>query len=213
MQQELGVDLTQSVSRVVRESSRLASCFWCETLHRAALPLSVCPRCIERYRLRGFPMGLLGMDGPFPLTDEAIDDALLRTSPGNYALGYMEDGVFVVFYVGRSDVDVRRRLHDWVGTPSRYERYAPSTRAACGTRLRGFPPLDTPALDRVGMGVDSGYTRFAYSYTPTAHAAFAEECRNYHDFGASRGLDNETHPVPMPGSSAECPAQHRWSAE
>jgi hypothetical protein len=153
-------------------------------------------------------MGLLGMNGPYPLTDAAIDEALLRTSPGNYALGYMDGTAFVVFYVGRSDSDVRRRLHDWVGTPSRYERYAPSTWASCGSRLRGFPPLDTPALDHVGMDVDSSYTRFAYSYTPSAHAAFAEECRNYHDFGASRGLDNETHPVPMRGSSTECPAQH-----
>jgi hypothetical protein len=154
-------------------------------------------------------MGLLGMNGPYPLTDEAIDEALLRTSPGNYALGYMDDGAFVVFYVGRSDSDVRRRLHDWVGTPSRYEKYAPSTRAPCASRVRGFPLLDTPAFDQVGMNVDSSYTRFAYSYTPSADAAFAEECRNYHDFGASHGLDNETHPVAMPSSPVECPALHR----
>jgi hypothetical protein len=153
-------------------------------------------------------MGLLGMDGPYPLTDEAIDEALLRTSPGNYALGYMEDAVFVVFYVGRSDADLRRRLHDWVDAPSRYERYAPGTKAACGSRLRGFPPLDTPFLDRVGMGVDSSYTRFAYHYAPSAHVAFTEECRNYHDFGANHGLDNETHPVPTLGSSAVCPSHH-----
>jgi hypothetical protein len=56
------------------------------------------------------------------------------------------------------------------------------------------------------MGVDSSYTRFAYSYARSAHTAFAEECRNYHDFGANHGLDNETHPIPMRGSSAECPA-------
>jgi len=153
-------------------------------------------------------MGLLHMNGPYPLTDEAIDEALLRTSPGNYALGYMDGDAFVVFFVGRSDSDLRLRLHDWVGTPSRYERYAPSTRAPCGTRVRGFPLLDTPAFDHVGMDVDSGYTRFAYSYTPSAQAAFTEECRNYHDFGANHGLDNETHPVAMPGSPAECPAQH-----
>jgi hypothetical protein len=59
------------------------------------------------------------------------------------------------------------------------------------------------------MGVDSSYTRFAYSYTRSAHTAFAEECRNYHDFGANHGLDNETHPIPTRGSSAECPALHR----
>jgi hypothetical protein len=209
MHRQLGSDFTQSTSTVDPGASRLSSCFWCEELHRAALSLSVCPRCVEAYRVRNFPLGLLGMNGPYPLTDEAIDEVLLRTSPGNYALGYMDDASFVVFYVGRSDADVRRRLHDWVGTPSRYERYAPSTKAACRSRLGGFPPLDSPALDRVGMGVDSSYTRFAYHYTPSAHAAFTEECRNYHDFGANRGLDNETHPVPMPGSPAECPAIHR----
>ena len=149
-------------------------------------------------------MGLLGMNGPYPLTDEAIDEALLQTSPGNYALGYMDGADFVVFYVGRSDSDVKRRLHGWVGAPSRYERYAPSMKAPCRSRLGGVLPLDTPALDRVGMGVDSSYTRFAYSYTSSAHAAFDKECRNYHDFGASRGLDNELHPVPMSGSSAAC---------
>ena len=149
-------------------------------------------------------MGLLEMNGPYALTDETIDETLIRTSPGNYALGYMDGAAFVVFYVGRSDSDVKERLHGWVGAPSRYERYAPSTQAACGSRLRGPLPLGTPALDRVGVGVDSSYTRFAYSYTPSAQAAFEKECRNYHDFGARAGLDNEVHPVPMPGGSPEC---------
>ena len=140
-------------------------------------------------------MGLLGMSGPYPLTDEAIDAALIRTSPGNYALGYMDGTAFVVFYVGRSDSDLNQRLHGWVDAPSRYERYAPSTRASCGTRLRGPLPLDTPALDHVGMGVDSSYTRFAYSYAPSAEAAFEKECQNYDDFGGSGGLDNAARPV------------------
>jgi len=154
-------------------------------------------------------MGLLEMNGPYPLTDAAIDETLIRTSPGNYALGYMDGTAFVVFYVGRADSDVKDRLHGWVGTPSRYERYAPSTKASWTSHLGRLPPLDTPSLGRVGMGVDSSYTRFAYSYTPSADAAFEKECRNYHDFGASRGLDNEAHPVPMPGSSAECLAHGR----
>lgn len=203
-----GGDFEDFAVKIVREASAQASCFWCEALHRAAHPLSVCPRCVAGQRAKTFPLGLLGMEGPYPLTDAAIDEALLRTAPGNYALGYMEDAVFVVFYVGRSDADLRTRLHDWVGAPSRYERYAPSTRAPFGSRLRGFPPLDTPALDAVGMDVDSSYTRFAYSYTSSAHAAFTEECRNYHDFGASRGLDNERHPVPLQGSPAQCPEHH-----
>jgi hypothetical protein len=59
------------------------------------------------------------MAGPYPLSDEAIDEALKRTSAGNYALGYMDGDAFNVFYVGRSDTDLRQRLHEWVGMPSR----------------------------------------------------------------------------------------------
>ena len=149
-------------------------------------------------------MGSLEMSGSYPLNDEAIDAMVSRTSPGNYALGYMEDATFMVFYVGRSDSDVKRRLHEWVGTPSRYEKYAPSTRAAWGSRPRRHLPQGVPALDRVGIAVDSSYTRFAYSYAPSAKAAFEKECRNYHYFGARDGLDNAVHPVATPGSSGEC---------
>jgi hypothetical protein len=150
------------------------------------------------------PMGSLEMNGSYPLNDEAIDEMMSRTSAGNYALGYMDGTTFMVFYVGRSDSDVRRRLHEWVGAPSRYERYAPSTKAAWGSRPRGYLPPGAPALDRVGIGVESSYTRFAYSYAPSAEAAFEKECRNYDDFGGSDGLDNEAPPVPTPGRSGEC---------
>jgi hypothetical protein len=149
-------------------------------------------------------MGSLEMSGSYPLDEETIDEAVSRTSPGNYALGYLDGTTFMVFYVGRSDADVRRRLHEWVGAPSRYERYAPSTRAAWGFRQRGRFPQGAPVLEGVGMGVDSRYTRFAYSYAPSAEAAFEKECRNYHDFGGSDALDNEVHPMPTPGHSGEC---------
>ena len=62
-------------------------------------------------------MRSLKMSASFPLSDEAIDDTMTRTSPGNYALGYMLNNIFRVFFVGRSDSDVRRRLHEWVGMP------------------------------------------------------------------------------------------------
>jgi hypothetical protein len=64
-------------------------------------------------------------------------------------------------------------------------------------------------LGRVGIGVDSSYTRFAYSYARSAEAAFEKECRNYHEFGANGGRDNEAHPVSTPGSSGECLAHDR----
>ena len=136
----------------------------------------------------------LGLSGSHPLNDQVIDELLTRTSPGNYALGFMVDAAFIVFYVGRSDSDVRHRLHEWVGRPSRYDRYAPSAKAAWASRRGGPMPLSAPALGRVGASADSSYTHFAYSYAPSAEAAFAEECRNYEEFGSRGELDNELHP-------------------
>jgi hypothetical protein len=125
-------------------------------------------------------MRSLEMRGSYPLSDQAIDNALTRPSPGNYALGYMEDNTFKVFFVGRSDADVRKRLHEWVGMPSRYEKYASPAKAS--------------------WNADSSYTRFAYSYAPSAEAAFEKECRNYDDFGGNCELDNERRPTQALGA-------------
>ena len=174
------------------------SCTLCRKLHPVEDLLEfnpVCPSCAGRY-----PVGSLEMKGSYPLSNEAIDGAVTRRSAGNYALGYLNGDVFMVFYVGRSDSDVKQILHDWVGMPSRYKTYAPSFKAACGSRHRGPLPFDVPALARVGMNVDSSYTRFAFSYARSAEAAFEEECRNYHDFGGGEGLDNESAPRATPGS-------------
>jgi hypothetical protein len=145
---------------------------------------------MERYST----MRSLEMNGSFPLSDEAIDETLTRISPGNYALGYMDGDTFSVFYVGRSDSDVRQRLHEWVGMPSRNENHASSAKAAWGLRRRGQLPVDAPALGRVGNS-ESGYTRFAYSFARSAEEAYAQEWRNYDAFGGRHGLDNETRPV------------------
>jgi hypothetical protein len=145
---------------------------------------------------RHFPMGSLEMSGSYPLTDAAIDEMLNRAAPGNYALGYLDGDTFLVFYVGRSDSDVRHRLHEWVGAPSSSGRYASSNKAAWGVHRRrcGLMPLDGVAQGRVGADADSSYTRFAYSYAPSADEAFAKEWRNYDDFGGNGGLDNPTPP-------------------
>lgn len=140
-------------------------------------------------------MGPLQMSGSFPLDDAMIDATVSRRSAGNYALGYLDDGTFVVFYVGRSDADVRSRLHEWVGAPSGGHRYASSTQAAWRVHRRETFPVDAPALGHVGAGVNGGYTRFAFSYAPSAEAAFEKECRNYDDFGETGGLDNTARPV------------------
>ena len=207
MEQSAGGDFVGGQSEIVHEASLQVSCIWCGRLHQVERPLEfhpVCPSCTGR-----FPMGSLEMSGSYPLSDKAIDDAVTRVSAGNYALGYMDGTTFMVFYVGRSDSDVKQRLHDWVDAPSRSRKYAPSAKAAYGYRHRGPLPLGVPALDCVGIGVDSSYTRFAFSYARSAEAAFEKECRNYYDFGGSDGLDNEAHPDSTPGSSGECHA-HDW---
>lgn len=147
-------------------------------------------------------MRSLEMSGSFPLSDEAIDETLMRTSPGNYALGYMEGDTFVVFYVGRSDCDLRQRLHDWVGMPSHYESYASPARAPWGSYRRGPLPVGTPASARV-ENAESSYTHFAYSYARSADEAYAREWRNYDAFGGAHGLDNESEPISMVHSRME----------
>jgi len=52
------------------------------------------------------------MEGPFSLTNESIDRAVTRTSPGNYILS--RDGQHAN-YVGRSGTDLNARLKRWVG--------------------------------------------------------------------------------------------------
>jgi hypothetical protein len=193
MEQSEGRDSNDGPLEIVHETLLLVSCIRCEKLHRVEHPLEfnpVCSACLARSSI----MRSLEMNGSYPLSDEAIDEVLTRTSPGNYALGYMEDTTFVVFYVGRSDSDVRQRLHDWVGAPSRYDRYAPASKAAWASCRSGLMPPGRPALGRVGVGLDSSYTHFAYSYAPSAEAAFEKECRNYDDFGGSGELDNEAPP-------------------
>jgi hypothetical protein len=148
------------------------------------------------------------MGGCYPLNEAKIDEEVTRVSPGNYALGYLEDGTFVAFYVGRSDSDVNDCLRSWIGVDSRSTRYGPSAKAAYGSRLRHSNPLGTPALRPVGLVVDGRFTHFQFSYGASAQAAFEKECCNYHDFGGSYGLDNGRHPAPPEGESWTCP-MHR----
>ena len=185
-----GRELTKDRSDNRREVPPLVRCFWCERLHAGEHPLSVCAACTARFPT----MRSLEMSGAFPLNDEAIDETLMRTSPGNYALGYMDGGAFLVFYVGRSDCDLRTRLHEWVGMPSRYESHASPAKAPWGVHCRGSFPVGAPASARV-ESAESSYTHFAYSYARSADEAYAKEWRNYDAFGGDHGLDNETEPI------------------
>lgn len=87
-------------------------------------------------------MPSLNMQGPYRLSTEKIDEVITRTSPGNYALGYVRDNTFYVCYVGRSDTDVNGRLKEWVGKKPKYTHfkfsYATSPKAAFEKECRNY---------------------------------------------------------------------------
>ena len=62
-----------------------------------------------------------GLTGPFLLNRETIDSTV-TTTPGVYALGYVEvGGDFIPKCVGRSDDDINKSLKDWVN--SKYSKF------------------------------------------------------------------------------------------
>jgi hypothetical protein len=149
--------------------------------------------------------GSLALGRCHPLTDGVIDETVTRRSPGSYALGYLDGGAFVAFYVGRADSDLNDGLHAWVGVDSHSDRYSPGAKAAWGShRPKRLSPC-APALCSVGVAVDARYTHFEFSYASSAQAAFECECRNYHEFGGSHCLDNPRHPAPPGDVSWTCP--------
>ena len=125
MERNEGRDRIDGRSPIVKQPSPLASCFWCELLHPAKHPLSVCPTCSAGYST----MRSLEMSGSYPLSRDTIDETLTRTSPGNYALGFMDGETFEVFYVGRSDSDVRQRLRELPAHPALPYPVLPPTRS------------------------------------------------------------------------------------
>ena len=172
------------------DSGQLVSCFWCEQVHLGEYSLSVCSVCSANYST----LRSLEMSGSYPLSDSVVDEILTRVSPGNFALGYMDGDSFSVFFVGRSDSDVKERLHEWVGMPSKGERFASNAKAPWAVHNRGQVPLDLPTFGCVG-NADSRYTHFAYSYADSPTAAFEKERRNFGDFGGCWALDNQTEPM------------------
>jgi hypothetical protein len=55
-------------------------------------------------------MATLGMLGSYDFNAPEIDRVVTKTSPGNYALGYVKEYNFYVKYIGRSDSDVNKEL-------------------------------------------------------------------------------------------------------
>jgi hypothetical protein len=49
------------------------------------------------------------------------------------------------------------------------------------------------------------YKEFKFSYASSPKAAFEKECKNYHDFGENKSLDNKIHPDRPDNSGWKCP--------
>lgn len=127
-------------------------------------------------------MRSLDMDGPFKLTKDEIARRVKEQLPGNFALGRMtEDKKFLVRYVGRDDVDVRRALAGSLSTASE----------------PGF-------LSRL-MGAEPGNDYFKFSFAQTCEAAYEKQCRQYHAFNKKGNLRNKRHPRSPSNTKMPCP--------
>ena len=63
---------------------------------------------------------------------------------------------------------------------------------------------DTDLNDRIKHGVGQ-YKLYKFSLAETVKDAFEKECRNYHDFGENRSLDNAIHPDKPENKNYKCP--------
>jgi hypothetical protein len=102
-------------------------------------------------------MPKLNMEGPFPLTKEAID-ANVEETIGNYALGTIENiktnntsqNIFYVQYVGRSD-NINRRLKEHIEEKYTYFRFTHSASliAAYKKECRDYHAFGAEELDNI----------------------------------------------------------------
>lgn len=84
--------------------------------------------------------------GPYRLTVDGIDGAIVRKSPGTFALGYTDhDGKFWINHVGRSDEDLARQLRNYIGSELMFKySYHPSSRVAFEKECQLFHTLRPP---------------------------------------------------------------------
>lgn len=65
---------------------------------------------------------------------------------------------------------------------------------------------DSDVNNRIKDHLNKKYTHFKFSYASSPKDAFEKECRNYHDFGESKKLDNDIHPdLPANSKKWACP--------
>ena len=129
-------------------------------------------------------MRSLDMDGPFQLTKQEIARRIQEARPGNFALGRKtKDNRFLVRYVGRDDVDVRRGLLGALNASA----------------------TDQPGLVGRLMGSEPGDDCFKVSLAQSAEAAFEKHCRHFHHFNKNGNLRNKRHPRSPGTSNMACP--------
>ena len=89
------------------------------------------------------------------------------------------------------------------------------TKTSAGNYALGHNEKNTFIVKYVGRSDDDlnkrlkdwvgDFERFKYSYATSPKAAFEKECRNYHDFGENKNLNNEYHPDRPDESTWKCP--------
>ncbi len=65
---------------------------------------------------------------------------------------------------------------------------------------------DTDLKKRIPHGIGL-YKLYKYSLAASVQEAFEKECKNYHDFGGSKGLNNTIHPDRPIGKNYNCPVE------
>lgn len=90
------------------------------------------------------------------------------------------------------------------------------TKKSAGNYALGYMKADTFIVRYVGRSdsdlhgrltsqlTEDPHKMFKFSYASSALEAYKKECRNYHDFGGSKSLENDIHPD-KPVISCSCP--------
>ncbi|WP_020593162.1 hypothetical protein [Kiloniella laminariae] len=126
-------------------------------------------------------MAKLDMDGPFPLEEEAILRETGQPMPGSIALGYLAaNRSFEVLYVDFADTTVQEALlkclKKGIGKGGLFDK------------LKGKNPINA----------------FKFSYAMSVEASYQKSCKNFHEFGGTKKLNNKEHPRPPRGKDWAC---------
>lgn len=78
------------------------------------------------------PLTDAGLQGPFQLSTDIVNDEVVEGRSGAYALGYIDNlGRFCITFVGSSPVDLNARLKEHIGTAQYFKfRHLPTDRIA-----------------------------------------------------------------------------------